>query len=175
MWNRLVPFAHEESIFFLTPELLREAGVRYVLSDLDNTLSPYHEAEPSQKVKDYVASLSLAGIELLICSNNRGERVHRYAELLGVRAECFMLKPLSKGLKRVLADLSAQPGECLMVGDQITTDVIAANGAGIRAVLTDPLDLDNEPFTTRFNRLFDRRWRKKLSKKGLLKGLKEAI
>ena len=62
-----------------------------------------------------------------------------------------------------------------MVGDQITTDVIAANGAGIRAVLTDPLDPDNEPFTTRFNRLFDRRWRKKLSKKGLLKGLKEAI
>ena len=175
MWNRLVPSAHEESIFDLTPELLREAGVRYVLSDLDNTLSPYHEAEPSQKVKDYVASLSLAGIELLICSNNRGERVHRYAELLGVRAECFMLKPLSKGLKRVLADLSAEPGECLMVGDQITTDVIAANGAGIRAVLTDPLDPDNEPFTTRFNRLFDRRWRKKLSKKGLLKGLKEAI
>ena len=55
-----------------------------------------------------------------------------------------------------------------MIGDQVVTDIQSGNGANVRSILVDKLVKEDQP-TTRFNRIFDKIYRKKLIKKHLYK------
>lgn len=168
MWKRVVPFAYSPDIFSIPDSFWASSGAKVVLSDLDNTLDPYSVKLPSPRVKELKDRLESLGIKLRIASNNHSKRVQDYASALGVEADCFLLKPFSHKLKKALRELGVEKTEAILVGDQISTDVIAGNGAGIRTILTEPLSPE-EPTCTKINRLFDRPIRKKLRKKGLLK------
>lgn len=174
MRNRNVPFAHAASLYEIDIAFFKKLGIKYILTDLDNTLDPNFIKEPEPHAFELKKKLDEAGIQLIIVSNNSGERVHRYARLLGVTAECFMNKPFSGRLKKMMAAHGIAKEEAIMVGDQIQTDVIAANGAGVRAILTEPLSKKEPPWTL-FNRLFDRPKRKSMAKKGLLKDWREFL
>ena len=47
------------------------------------------------------------------------------------------------------------PSEVVMVGDQIMTDILAANGAGIRSILVKPL-LPSDKWITKPNRMMEK-------------------
>ena len=64
--------------------------------------------------------------------------------------------------------------EILFVGDQIQTDVRAANGAGIRVLLSEPL-WPKEPIWTKLNRFFEKMKRKKVNLMLKGKDWKEAL
>lgn len=168
MNKKRIPFAYAKSIYEIDVSFYKKLGVKYILCDLDNTLDPYIVSEPQQEAIDLIKKLSEADITLMIVSNNSGKRVHHYASLLGVEAECFMKKPFSGPLIKMMQRRGIKPEEAIMVGDQIMTDVTASNGAGVRCVLTEPL-CDKEPPWTKWNRLFDRPKRKKMADEGLLK------
>ena len=174
MNRRNVPFALAQSIYEIEPSFYLNLGVKAVLVDLDNTLDPYVVAMPTQRAFDWRDALVKEGLRIVILSNNSGKRVRRYATALGVECRCFMRKPFSGPLKRFLAEENLKPEEVILVGDQIQTDVKAANGAHVRAVLTEPLD-PREPPWTKFNRIFDRPKRKKIQQKKLAPNWKEAI
>lgn len=59
------------SIFDIEPAALARRGIRLLLADLDNTLAPYGEPEPTQAVRDWAAALGEQGITLFVLSNNR--------------------------------------------------------------------------------------------------------
>ena len=44
------------SIFDIEPAALARRGIRLLLADLDNTLAPYGEPEPTQAVRDWAAA-----------------------------------------------------------------------------------------------------------------------
>lgn len=73
------------------------------------------------------------------------------------------LKPLSFGITRARTRLGLEASEVVMVGDQLLTDIAAANVAGVRSILVRPL-LDSDQWNTKLNRLME-----KGVKKGLLK------
>ena len=52
----------------------------------------------------------------------------------------------------------------MMVGDQLMTDMVAANEAGVRSILVKPL-LDTDKWDTRINRFFERIVWRELRKK----------
>lgn len=162
-----IPFAKAKSIFEVDPSFYAAVGVKIVLSDLDNTLDPNKTKTPSEQAKALKAKLDEAGVLLMIISNNSPKRVGRYAEALGVPYACHMLKPFSGRLKKLLKSLGYRPEEALMVGDQIMTDVLASNRAGVRCLLTDPL-VKSEPPWTKWNRLWERPSRKKMMKKNMI-------
>jgi len=161
MNRRNIPFALGNSIFEIPPEFYLRLGVKAVLVDLDNTLDPYTVSDPTDKPIEWKKRLMEKGLRIVILSNNSGKRVKRYAGELGVECRCFMRKPFAGPLKRFLKEEGLQPEEVILVGDQIQTDVRAANGAGVRCILTSPLN-PTEPPWTKFNRLFDRLKRKKI-------------
>lgn len=67
------------SIFDIEPAALARRGIRLLLADLDNTLAPYGEPEPTQAVRDWAAALGEQGITLFVLSNNRHpERPRRF-------------------------------------------------------------------------------------------------
>lgn len=168
MWKRLIPFAHATSIFKIDISFYKKLGVKYVFADLDNTLDSYKKATPSTRVLNLKEDLMSEGIELIIVSNNTGKRVKTYAKALGVRCFSSIRKPFAKKILKKIKELKINKNEIIIIGDQVVTDISYANGAKIKSILTDKIVKEDQP-TTRFNRLFDRPLRKKLSKKNLLK------
>ncbi len=174
MRKKLIPFAYANSLFEVDPSFFVSCGVKTVFLDLDNTLAPYSVSHPDEKTKEMINHLKEAGIRCFVTSNNRGKRVHIFCEELGVERASMMAKPFSFKLKKLMASEGIKPEEAMLIGDQIQTDVKAGNGAKVRTLLLEPLDPNDEPPWTRFNRLFDRPKRKKMAKLGLLKPWKEA-
>lgn len=175
MRKRVIPFAYATSLREVDVAFFRKLGITTLLLDLDNTLDPYTVATPSPETMEMAKRFAEAGITMYITSNNKGQRVHTYSQALGVECACLMAKPFSFKIKRLLREKGIDPHATMLVGDQIETDVKAGNGAHVRVLLTEPLDTSHEPWTTKFNRLFDRPTRKKLAKKGYLKDWREFL
>ena len=174
MNSRNVPNAIIQDVFSLDTGVLVAAGIRVLLMDLDNTLVPYGMDEPEPRAKDFVSSLKAAGIVPMICSNGLSHRVAGLASALGVEARGFFRKPSSGPLRRLIEEKGWKKEEILFVGDQIQTDVRAANGAGIRVLLSNPL-WPKEPIWTKINRVFEKPKRKKVNLLLKDKDWKEAL
>ena len=129
-------------IFGVTPELLRQKGISLLLVDLDNTLTPYSEGLPSQRTLSWMTELKAAGVELYVISNNKShERARRYAEACGIPYVAQAGKPNPQALHTAMAQMGKSPKETALLGDQIFTDVLAANRAGALSILVKPLEM----------------------------------
>ena len=62
------------------------------------------------------------------------------------------------------SDLGLKKSEVVIVGDQLMTDMVAANEAGVRSILVKPL-LNTDKWDTRINRFFERIVWRELRKK----------
>ncbi|MFA6620360.1 MAG: YqeG family HAD IIIA-type phosphatase [Bacilli bacterium] len=164
-----------QSFYEIPPEFYQKMGMKNLLLDLDNTLAPYHEKEPSEKTKAWIEELKKAGLHLYIASNNTSARVTRYAALLGVEALSGLLKPFSFRLKKILKKEGFIPKETVLIGDQLMTDIPAASGAKIRSILVEPLDKAREPWVTRWNRLFEKKKRQTIMREGQVPSWKEKV
>ena len=69
----------------LTPEMLRERGIRLLLCDLDYTLAPKYVPGPDEALHRWLAAMGEAGIRVMILSNNRSPvRVERFCRDLAL-------------------------------------------------------------------------------------------
>ena len=136
-------------------EFLKNAGIRALVLDIDNTLEPYENADPSDGVRAWFFALSEAGISAAFVSNNGKERVERFNKDLGNIAYYKAKKPFPCKIKRAMREMGVSKSETLFMGDQIFTDVCAARFAGIRAALVPPIK-DKTDVLTRFKRLLER-------------------
>ena len=167
MFNKFIPFAHAQSIYEIPVDFYKKQGVSVLLIDLDNTLDSYRLSLPTERAVKQLNALKESGLEVIIVSNNRGKRVRTYAQAAQCRCINSARKPFSGKIKKFLKENGYKPEETMLVGDQLMTDVLAAKGAHIRVVLTEKV-VQEDQFTTHFNRLLDRPIRKHLKKKGKL-------
>ncbi len=121
-------------------EALGRRGIRTLLIDFDNTLVARHEVRPSAAVISWLERARELGIEPVIFSNNRSERVKRLAAELSLRCFVGVQKPLPGGYRRVLASLGQTRAEAVAVGDQVFRDVWGANLSGLHSILVEPID-----------------------------------
>ena len=142
-------------VYAITPEALNELGVKGIIFDIDNTIAPYEVEDPTQKMKDYFNTLRDAGIKMAFVSNNKGARVSRFNESLGLYYVCKAGKPSPKGVRRCIAHFGLPNDEVIAVGDQIFTDCIAAHRAGIKCALVKPIQPVESAFF-RFKRFLER-------------------
>ena len=77
------------------------------------------------------------------------------------------MKPLTRGIQIALKRYDLKKHEVVLVGDQLMTDVMAANTAGIRSILVKPL-VDSDAWNTKINRFFEKIVKKRLIKKDRL-------
>lgn len=123
----------------ITPEFLTSLGVKAVLSDVDNTLAPYEQPEPDEKLMAWIKGLSDAGIKIAFISNNEQERLDLFNKNLGVPAYWKSGKPFKKSLLRAMADLGTDKTNTVMLGDQLLTDAWAGNAAGLKVIIVPPI------------------------------------
>lgn len=165
--KKFIPFAHAQSLYEIEPDFFKSNNVNVLMVDLDNTLDSYKLRKPSDKALALIKKLKDSGIDVVIISNNKRERVKEYADVLGVDFTWYTGKPFPKKINRYVEEKGLSKENIMIVGDQLMTDVLAGNRAKIRTILTEKIVKEDQP-TTRFNRIFDRPIRKRLNKKGLL-------
>ncbi|MDO4903585.1 MAG: YqeG family HAD IIIA-type phosphatase [Limosilactobacillus sp.] len=164
MLEKFKPTWMVNTIYNVSPDQLKKAGVRAVFSDLDNTLIAWNNPDGTPELREWMTSLKEAGIPLIVISNNSKDRVAKATQSLDLPFIARSMKPLSFGIARALKKLDLDKSEVVMVGDQLMTDMIAANEAGVRSILVKPL-LDTDKWDTQINRFLERIVWKKLNKK----------
>ncbi len=141
-----IPRGVYPSVTAIDPEALARRGVRLVLADLDNTLVPYKVTEPPAEVVAWKEALEEQGIQLFLLSNSRKPgRAQRFAEKLGIPYQGHSGKPRKVGYLRAMERMGCTPRETVMVGDQIFTDTLGANNAGVTPLLVEPIRLAGNP------------------------------
>ena len=95
---------------------------------------------PDQPLRDWIAALRAAGIGFMIVSNNRsGTRVTEFCADLGVPYQGRAGKPSPRGLEAAMARAGADRAHTAMLGDKLLTDMLAANRAGVLALMVEPV------------------------------------
>lgn len=147
----------------VTPAFLRELGVKAILADIDNTLAPYEQAEPDDRLNAWIASLREAGISIAFVSNNDRERVELFNRTLGVPAYWKSGKPFKKNLVAAMQALGSDPANTVMLGDQLLTDALAGKHIGLKAIIVPPIK-DRTGAFFRFKRWCEKPFVKKYKK-----------
>ncbi|MBQ8416145.1 MAG: YqeG family HAD IIIA-type phosphatase [Clostridia bacterium] len=139
----------------ITPAFLRSIGVRALLIDIDNTLAPYEQAEPDERIVHWFRELHENGISAALVSNNHAPRVEQFNRSLGLLAYADSNKPSRKTLERAMRELGVEYGETAMLGDQLLTDCYAGKHIGLIALIVPPIK-DKTNLFFRFKRLCER-------------------
>ncbi len=139
----LLPDVIFRALTDLTPEFLYKRDIRLLMLDFDNTIIPYTTDKPSQKFLDWLEMMSHYDIELCVVSNSKNERVDRFCQEYGVNCITHAQKPSSKGLEACLYHYGVQGEYAALVGDQIFTDVLSANRAGVQSILVKSIHNHN--------------------------------
>ena len=130
----------------VTPEFLREIGVKALLIDIDNTLAPYEMPEPDDNIRAWFNSLEENGISATLVSNNDRERVELFNATLGLPAYCKSGKPFAKNLKKAMTAMGTDKSDTAMLGDQLLTDAAAGKHIGLRTIIVPPIKDKNNVF-----------------------------
>ena len=131
----LIPRGVYPAVTQISPKALAEKGVRLVLADLDNTLVPYKETEPTRAVRTWKDALAAEGITLFLLSNSRKPgRPHGFAQKLDIPCIGHAGKPKREGFFRAMERMGRRPEETVMVGDNFTHDIQGALDVGIDGV-----------------------------------------
>lgn len=148
----------------VTAEYLAKEKIRFLLVDIDNTLAPYEEPEPNDRVIAWVKSMREAGVTVVLVSNNNQARVDRFNRELGLVAYADCHKPSPKRLRKYAASVGANIEETAALGDQIFTDVWGAKCIGARAILVPPIN-DKKTLFFRFKRALEKPFLRKYYKR----------
>ena len=132
-----------ERVTDLSPRLLKDHGIRLLMLDFDNTLVPYTTDVPTDAVADWLKAMLQSEITLCVVSNSHNDRVKVFCKRYGLDCITHAKKPFSRGIRRCMEDYDLQPQECALVGDQIYTDVLGANGCGVMPILVKAIDNHN--------------------------------
>ena len=156
MLRLVTPHYRVSGVWELTPERLRLWEVNALLLDVDCTLTRYRRGETLPEVAAWLEEIRGTDIAVCLVSNGMGGRIRRFADRLGLPCVAKAMKPLPWGVRSALRKLGATPSQTAMVGDQLFADVMAGRIAGVRTVLVEPIQPEEEPWFTRLKRLPER-------------------
>lgn len=152
--NKFIPSEFHKTFFDIDFDKLYEQGIRLILTDLDNTLISYDETLPTKEIDDLFEKLTQIGFEIIIVSNNIQPRVDVFCQGLKIKGFANMRKPLIFKFKRIIKQTlrDYKKDEIIIIGDQLMTDIFAANRLKTKSILVNPLKKKTEKWYTKLNR-----------------------
>ena len=150
-----------ERVTDITPGLLKQMDIDAVLLDVDNTLAPPTEKTPYEGVIKWIDEMRAEGFAIVICSNNFNSRIKPFSDSVGLDCVAMSLKPFPFGFNRAKRKLKEKPKSVVVIGDQIYTDVLGANLAGMKSILLVPQS-EEHGLSIKIRRSMEKNIRKKL-------------
>jgi len=142
----LIPQYSFREITDVTTGFLDQLGVKFLMLDLDNTIAAYDEHVLSDEMVQWITGLQNSGITLFIISNStRKHRVESHSISIGAEFIMESCKPSPKSLLHAMEVSGFCPDTSALAGDQILTDTLAANRAGVISIIVRPKRFTN-PF-----------------------------
>ena len=139
----LLPMLIADSITDLTPELLQKHGIRLLMLDFDNTIVPYTTSVATPQMDAWLREMAASDIRLCVVSNSKKDRVKIFCQPYGIACITHAAKPSVRGIRACLERFQIPAEQAAIVGDQIFTDTLGGNRAGVTTVLVKAIDNHN--------------------------------
>ncbi len=139
----LFPGEYLDSTYIIDFDKLYKQGYRGIIFDVDNTLVP-HGAPADERAIALFAHLKELGFECMLLSNNKELRVKKFNDAVNVKYIYKANKPMPDNYKKAMHIMGTNKENTIFVGDQIFTDILGANCAGIRTILVKPIHPNEE-------------------------------
>jgi hypothetical protein len=166
MFERLLPDQIVDSIYDIDLHALKKRNIQGIITDLDNTLVSAKTALATPELTDWLDKVRHAGFRVVIVSNNNESRVSRFAEPLHIPFVHAARKPARKAFRNALLRLGLAPGQVVVVGDQLMTDILGGRRMGMHTILVSAVAPSEEGLPTRINRLIEKIVRARLRRTG---------
>ena len=139
MFNKFLPDIYQKSVYKINYNKLRTLGIKCIIFDLDNTLSPISLDKPTKRLKDLFSQLKSMGFKCIILSNSGKKRVEAFKNSLAVDSGFSSRKPTNRKYIKVMNSYAYVPDEIAAVGDQLLTDIYGANRMGFTSILVNQM------------------------------------
>ncbi len=167
MVEKFMPDIYQKSIYYINYDKLYKKGIRLLLFDLDNTITPSHVNKPTKRLKKLFDELKDKGFKIVIMSNSTKHRLNPFKDELAVDCAAFSLKPKKDRYIKIMDRFKYKHTEVAAIGDQLITDIYGANKLDITSVLVNPLS-EHDYTVTLFNRLLEKFIYNQMAKKDVL-------
>lgn len=118
---------------------LKTEGVKGIILDLDDTLLP-SDKKINKEVIDNWLKKAKKDFSLFVVSNNsRPDYVKKFCEKFDIPFVARATKPRSKFLQIAMSQMKLNKNDIVIIGDRLTTDILAGKLFGIKAFLVAPL------------------------------------
>ena len=151
----LQPDLHIDRLADIDLDAWHEKGIRCILVDLDNTISPWREGSITEEARDFFARARAVGMTAILFSNAKEAKAREAAWSIGIAYYASAGKPFSWTYRKALLELSYCKEETMAIGDQVFTDVLGGNIMGLTTVLIPPISAA-EFFGTKVLRFLER-------------------
>ncbi|MGC7873503.1 YqeG family HAD IIIA-type phosphatase [Desulfosporosinus sp. FKB] len=156
MFDYFRPTLQAPSIDLIVVEQLVRDGIKGLIIDLDNTMTPWNDVEVGPKVREWFIKVKAAGISACVVSNNKKrQRVAVVAERLGIPFVFGATKPRRRAFRAGLELLGTGQNDTAVIGDQLFTDILGGNRLGLYTILVTPIN-DREFIGTRIMRRMEK-------------------
>ena len=138
-----LPAVIADALTDITPDILEERGIRLLMLDFDNTIVPYTTSTPEPLMEQWLLDMKQTDIQICVVSNSKKDRVKIFCDNYAIPCITHANKPFTKGIKECLNKFGIPASEAAIVGDQIYTDILGGNLAGITPILVKAIDNHN--------------------------------
>ena len=139
----LLPMVIVTSVTEVNPSFLKDRGIELLMLDFDNTIVPYTTSVPTTDMELWIKCMIRVGVKMCVVSNSHKDRVRVFCRKYGLPCITHAKKPFSKGILECLALFEMKPEQCAIAGDQIFTDTLGGNCAGLQTILVKPINNHN--------------------------------
>ncbi|MBO7184614.1 MAG: YqeG family HAD IIIA-type phosphatase [Oscillospiraceae bacterium] len=127
----------------ITPDFLTSHGIHLLMMDFDNTIVPYTTNTPTPQMEAWLRSMAASDIKLCVVSNSKRDRVKVFCRQYGIACITHARKPFCRGIRQCLTRFDVSAEQAAIVGDQIFTDTLGGNCAGVKTILVRAIDNHN--------------------------------
>ncbi|MBQ8215925.1 MAG: HAD-IIIA family hydrolase [Clostridia bacterium] len=130
-----------ESYNAIPEGFFKRHGIKYLISDIDNTLVSYMDRLPTPNALAFFKRLEEEGVTLLLASNNSKKRVRTFSGK-DIPSVYRAGKPATTHIRIMMHKEKVRYDQCAFMGDQLFTDCLAAKRLGIPMILVKPVKND---------------------------------
>lgn len=134
MLKQFYPYEYAESVFAIDYEKLWQMGYRGLLFDIDNTLV-HHGDDSTPEIDALFREIQAIGFKTLLLSNNEEKRINRFMQNITSYYIHDAEKPKPWGYLKAAEIMELDKNQCVVIGDQVFTDVFGANRVGMASIL----------------------------------------
>lgn len=136
-----VPTYKHQYVWDIDLEALKQAGIKHLVCDVDNTLISAQQRNMSLRHLNWVQKCKDKGFHVYILSNNRSyKRIRRICDHVQCKGYYLAMKPLGYSLRHMSDIFDFSLEETAVVGDQVSTDIFLANWCKTVSILVEPVD-----------------------------------